>query len=44
MKNSVVEYFQNKYEDLNEKKKPDTLAEFMPSSLPKYFTTSELNT
>ena len=43
LKNSVVEYFQNKYEDLNDKKKPDTLAAFMPSSLRKYFTTDELN-
>ena len=42
-KNSVLEYFQNKYEDANNKTKPDTLAEFMPSSLRKYFTTGELN-
>ena len=43
-KNSVFEFFQNKYEDLNDKKKPDTLAAFLPSSLRKYFTTGELNT
>ena len=40
---SVLEYFQNKYEDANNKTKPDTLAAFMPSSLRKYFTTGELN-
>ena len=42
-KTSVLEYFQNKYEDANNKTKPDTLAEFVPSSLRKYFTTGELN-
>ena len=41
-KNSVLEFFQNKYEDADNKKKPDTFSEFMPKSLQKYFTTQEL--
>ena len=43
-KTSVLEYFQNKYEELNNKTKPETFSEFMPKSLQKYFTTGELNT
>ena len=41
-KNSVLEYFQNKYEDLAPTKRPETFSEFMPRSLQKYFTTGEL--
>ena len=41
-KNSVFEFFQNKYEDLAPTKRPDTFAEFMPKSLQKYFTSQEL--
>ena len=42
-KNSVLEFFQNKYEDADNKKRPDTtVAEFMPKSLQKYFTSQEL--
>ena len=41
-KTSVLEFFQNKYKDADNKKKPDTLSEFMPKSLQKYFTTDEL--
>ena len=41
-KNSVLEFFQNKYEDADNKKRPDTFSEFMPKSLQKYFTTDEL--
>ena len=41
-RNSVFEFFQNKYEDLDEKKRPNTFTEFMPKSLQKYFTTQEL--
>ena len=39
---SVLEFFQIKYEDADNKKKPDTFSEFMPKSLQKYFTTQEL--
>ena len=42
-KTSVLEYFQNKYEDLDEKKRPNTFAEFMPSSIRKYFTKTQLD-
>ena len=41
-KNSVFEFFQNKYEDLDEKTRPNTFTEFMPSSIRKYFTKTEL--
>ena len=41
-RNSVFEYFQNKYEDLDEKTRPNTFTEFMPKSLQKYFTKTEL--
>ena len=41
-KNSVLEFFQNKYEDADHKKRPDTFSEFMPKSLQKYFTSQEL--
>ena len=41
-RNSVFEFFQNKYEDLDEKKRPNTFTEFMPKSLQKYFTKTEL--
>ena len=41
-RNSVFEFFQNKYEDLDEKTRPNTFTEFMPKSLQKYFTKTEL--
>ena len=41
-RNSVFEFFQNKYEDLDEKTRPNTFTEFMPSSIRKYFTKTEL--
>ena len=41
-KTSVLEFFQNKYEDADNKKRPDIFSEFMPKSLQKYFTAQEL--
>ena len=41
-KTSVLEFFQSKYEDLDQKKKPATFAEYMPKALHKYFCKSDL--
>ena len=41
-KTSVLEFFQSKYEYLDQKKKPATFAEYMPKALQKYFCKSDL--